>query len=554
MFTDSLEIGLELTIEDETVTVDGGMVKALNLRMEIYGFEGEIEFWVCNETKEDPLFEAFITDKLIELFITVQAHILPDDAEPAPIELEAMGTGKTLVKEMFIENVLITGDPVLYRYYRIRFADSGRVLWKQHYPCDLLVDGTVMDLIDANSAGIPITMEWDPLQVEAPINLLPGHTHVGCASFYDFLIWLADTEDGGFFYDYAEQTYSFSEEKPESDEEPIEIDRREIETLTLDFPETRRFNDRYWNTFTDSPDQKVTEREEAYEGVFRDSLKRMEIASSFDNAFQKKSDKNINRGYQVILEHKMFPTVLYVPGEIYMLKDTIWSQEIIPAGEEYRLRIIDFDCRAVSDQPDIDKNLEYATYNVTLSSLSELKASEVYDLPAYVTPKYPVMIEGKIKSEQGEEEDVTYQFYENEDTAVESYRVVIPAFVKDDEPQEIVAPFEPLYSPGNFYFPAYKDERVVVAIGFHSAVIERFVDYRVGARLPMETQGNHLLMGKSETSKTSLQHVYVDDIPEFSIEQTHESDQTSIVIKEGSISLEIKEAEDEGGEEGAGGA
>ena len=49
----------------------------------------------------------------------------------------------------------LKGQPVLYRHYRIAFADPAYVLWRQHFPCDLMTGKSVKDLFEAHRLTYP---------------------------------------------------------------------------------------------------------------------------------------------------------------------------------------------------------------------------------------------------------------------------------------------------------------------------------------------------------------------------------------------------------------
>jgi hypothetical protein len=84
---------------------------------------------------------------------------------------------------------------------------------------------------------------------------------------------------------------------------------------------------------------------------------------------------------------------------------------------------------------------------------------------------------------------------------------------------------------------------VLVALDFHTGRIERFLDWRHGARLPLDTQGNHILFGKTDTSQTSVRHTYVDEKPVFNMIRTSEKDIEMIKLVEGNLILETREDE-----------
>jgi hypothetical protein len=183
--------------------------------------------------------------------------------------------------------------------------------------------------------------------------------------------------------------------------------------------------------------------------------------------------------------------------------------------------------------------MEYAGYNIELRSHLELESEDWVSLPSFKPPLYPIYVEGKVVSEQGAKEAETYQIYQDNETSLDQYKVAIPLW----NDQQVVLPFEPNFFTGHFYFPDYKDARVLVALDFHSALIERFLDWRAGARLPMDSQGNHILLGKTEKSQTSIKHVYVDDKPVLDVKRTSDKDTERIKMVEGSLILETKEEE-----------
>jgi len=106
---------------------------------------------------------------------------------------------------------------------------------------------------------------------------------------------------------------------------------------------------------------------------------------------------------------------------------------------------------------------------------------------------------------------------------------------------KVIAPYDANWAMGNFYFPLYKDERVLMAMSFMSARILRHLDWRAGTRLPKETQGNHLLLGKKDKSKTSIRHIYENKKPLLNITRLSDKDTQVIEIKEGRIMLETQE-------------
>lgn len=537
MFQDTLEMTLELTINGETFEIPGGNIKSLDASVHPYGFTARLSFWVSAIKGQDKLFSSFITKDLIEVTLDVAPHLKPPDSDIESLTLQGYVQSKALLKELTIENIHLRGDPVLYRHYQIDFADPAFVLWRQHFPCDLLVDGNVRELIEANKAtGVELTYDWEELDTEFAINTLPPGSPDNGASFYDFIVWYAAVNNGVFSYDGKDNQYTLSATKDQSGT-AIAMSELEVEDYVIEFPETVRYNDRLLNAFLDDPRKNEASRDEAKEGIKLDILIREPIASAFDDAVNLESGKQKIRKHEISLNHRRFPLITYRSGVFVKFEGGLWSAKTFITGNEYRVRDIVLTANASDQGPDADHNMPYTQYDIEMHSRLELTDEEALNIPPFQSPSYPIYIEGKIVSEQGQEEEETYQIYQHPQTELDQYRVTLPLF----DNKQVVVPFEPLFEPGHFYFPAYKGERVLVALDFHSAWIVEFLDWRAGARLPMDTQGNHILFGKSADSNTSISHVYVDNRPQLNMKRTSSSDTEIIQLQEGTIIFQTKE-------------
>jgi len=60
-------------------------------------------------------------------------------------------------------------------------------------------------------------------------------------------------------------------------------------------------------------------------------------------------------------------------------------------------------------------------------------------------------------------------------------------------------------------------------------------------RLPADSQANHLLFGKNQSSQTALKHAYVDGKPVLSIERSADADRGRLQLDDGNLVLEVKE-------------
>jgi len=148
-------------------------------------------------------------------------------------------------------------------------------------------------------------------------------------------------------------------------------------------------------------------------------------------------------------------------------------------------------------------------------------------------PRYPIQVEGKVLSPLGDTGDRAYTVYEDEQTSLDRYRVLLPTWNATIE-----VPFTPLYQPGHLYFPAYRDARVLVSVDFERARLLAFLDWGERVRLPLASQGNHIMFGRNETSETSMRHWYVDSKPEFQLRRAHAGDIGVVAVRQGTIVIE----------------
>jgi hypothetical protein len=538
MFKDALEMKLELTIEGETFKIPGANIKFLDINAHPYGFTARLSFWVSAVKTQDEIFSSFTTKDLIQVKLDVEPHFKPPDSSIESMTLQGYVQDKALLKELTIENIHLRTDPVLFRLYQIDFADPAFVLWRQHFPCDLQIDGSVKDLIEANkSTWINLTCDWDKLDATFAINTLsPGPPENG-ASFYDFILWFTASNNGVFSYDGKKNQYTLAGKKTQ-DGTAIVISELEVEDHVIEFPETVRYKDRFLNAFVDNPNKNEISRDEAKNGIRHDILLREPITSDFDNAVSLEAGKPKVREHEIFLTHQRYPQITYHPGIFVKFTGGLWSTKTFIYGKEYRIRDMVLTASAFDQGPDADHNMPYSQYNMELHSRLELKSDEASNLPPFIPPVYPIYVEGKIVSEQGQEKDETYQIYQHPQSNLDQYRVKIPLF----DNKQVVAQYEPLFTPGHFYFPAYKDEKVLVALDFHAARIVGFLDWRAGGRLPMDSQGNHILLGKSANkNNTSISHVYVDNKPQLNMKRTSSNDTEIIQLHEGTIILQTKE-------------
>jgi hypothetical protein len=92
-----------------------------------------------------------------------------------------------------------------------------------------------------------------------------------------------------------------------------------------------------------------------------------------------------------------------------------------------------------------------------------------------------------------------------------------------------------------FYFPFYRDTKLLLAFDLYRAHVVKVLNWGEGVQLPMATQGNHILFGKTSEDQTSVSHFYDDGKPVLAIKRNKENDTELVRLEEGSIILQTFE-------------
>lgn len=542
-FSDKLSVAVTLTIAGTEHKVPGGSVVHFDLDLTQYGFSAEVEFLVHDDKAdgggfEDKLITDFLKPDLTEASVTVERVFWQAETSDSVKSVQVAGiVVNKSVSELVFQHT--TEIPILVRRYRIEIVDPARALWTRHFPIELYTSKSLEDVINAHKGDkINISYDWSVLSAVRPLIFVHLPIESG-ASFYDFVLWLASVNGGTLTYDHSKDTYKLSGKKDASGT-PVKMFGDDIARTELMFPEVPRDQPVVLNSYAESPRTEPIEQEQAATAIRRDILMRTPISQSVDDAVT--LEKSLIRIplFEVELSFARFSIVDLVPGVLAELpKANRWSGESAMIGKTWRVRRWQLRGSAPSGPLDRDAQLDSTGYSVALTVHMEQKDDPRMMLPRFLRPGYPGHVEGKVVSEQGEDGEKTFQVYPNDDTSLDEYKVKVPLFAN----QEIMVPFEPRQGSGDIYFPSYRDERVLLAIGFGSAIIAKLLDWRAGAPLSMDVQGEHILMGISDTSNTSINHVYQDEKPVFNVARTNDKDTSLIQLKEGTLFMQVKENE-----------
>lgn len=543
-FEDRLAVSVTLTIAGTAYSFSGGGVPYVELRLESFGFSATLELLVQDDKAqgggfEDTLLDPFLGADLIEVAVDVAAvfHQPETSASLEPIHVEGLVTHKSM-EELLLRRS--SDQPILVRRYRIELADAARVLWTQHFPCQLYTEETPQAVIDEHTGEhITFTYDWGALAEVKPQWFVHLPLERG-ASFYDFVVWLTDERGGVLTYDYAQQQYALTAlEDATAQAQPLFGD--DVHTAEIVVPATPRHVVVVADSYGDGPRSETIDQDQAVAGVRHDRPMRSSISQDVDDAVTLQRTRLRLPKYEAELVFGRMPTVDVVPGKLLTLAAANrWSARSALVTPTWRVRELQLRASASTQALDHDHQQASTGYRVSIRARLAQSDDPRAVLPPYRAPDYPAYVEGKVVSEKGDEGEKTYETYRNETTSLDEYTVKVPLWAD----QLITAPFEPGQGSGNVYVPSYRDERVLLAMELESARIERLLDWREGAALSMDVQGEQILLGKSATSNTSINHVYEDDQPVLNVARTNADDTSLVQLREGTLLVQVQELSD----------
>ena len=563
--TDCLALTLTLNIKGASENIPGANIKFCHLNLFSFGFSGDLGFWLPVEQRSDKLIEHFSTEELIE----VELSIIPvlNLPEPAPQALKVNGLVTTKsIQELHYSD--LSGRPVLYRYYQICFSDPAKVLWKQHYPCELYVEQSMATAIKAQiPASFKLALELDSLGDVQPmiclglgqhrdVNVGGGNNPSFCvsdnlkgtinhqsieshaqtsASFYDFLVAYLKQNNAFLLYDYTQQTYLITDEKLALTDNKGFFPH-EVASVSNCWPETARSNVKIMNAVADNSQQELIDNAVAVDGIRQDQLFRFAIASQFTNQKSQALKRLANNGQELSIHFSQWPLQSFYPNIGFKVDSKVWGNKALYANQAFRAYQVKINIQAIDNNQEDNLDTKHSQYQLDYQSSAELVTSTKQRLPVVSRTNYPIYVEGKIVSTIGEDTDKTYDIAESKDTGQSEYQVYIPLWDKT-----IKILFEPDHMNSHFYFPYYRDNKVLVSFDLFQATIIKVLSWGERVRLPNATQGNHILFGKNENDETSFRHVYEESKPVLSIKRQKEKDTELVRLEEGSIILQTCE-------------
>ncbi len=526
-FEEALACTLAIWSAGASTPVPGANIKRLHLALAAHGFTGELAFWVRADEAGEALHTVLTGAAPIEVALGVaKARYL--DTPPPPLAVRAAVVARNFV-ELTTDDM--TGRPVRFRRYRLGLADPARAAWSAHHPTQVFAEQSLADVVTAQLVGeMALEVAWPDLAKKRPLICLGlGDDD---ASFHDFVAWLATSRGGHFYLDYATGTYHLADRKP-APATPGILEREPVAELEVALAEPARHQRRFLNSWSGSDAVTAATVANARPPLTRDTLVHTPIAADVTALAERDARRLATGLHELAVTFSHFPEILLAPGTGVTLDDDSFSPQLAGFGEPLRVLALHLEARALDESAEYDLELDATTYAVQLRAQLEHAADPRTRVSGHRTPRYPIHVEGKVLSAIGDTGDRTYTVYEDETTSLDRYRVLLPTWNVT-----IDAPFTPLFQPGHLYFPAYRDARVLIAVDFDRARLAAFLDWGPSVRLPLASQGNHILFGKNATSETSLRHWYVDSKPELQLRRAHAGNIGSVTVRQDTIVIE----------------
>jgi len=533
-FQEELRLELSLTSGGQSFSIPGGQVKHLSARMASHGFSASVTFWTTMEKKDAPLFTAFQKPDLLQVRLAVAA-VQPDlEAPPAPLILQGLVRSRRLVAET---HGGFKDSERVFRRYTVEFADAAQVLWRQHRPTELHTDMSMAEVLEAHKATLQLSLDWATLKQKQPLFCLALGSDAPGVSFYDFVLWYVDTHQGVFSYDNQGDQYLLTDSKPASGQ-PAALSPLPVHSVRVLVPPPIRHGTRVLNAVAEAPTTTALEHSQAVTGVSHDVLLRTPLASRAEQRQKQEKARLQVRQRQFQVAFKRYPPMDVFPGALLRMEGSLWSAGMTGLDEDLRVRTLELEAHAEDEGQHDAQNTPTTNYQANLTLQLESTSEPVVTLPAYRAPRYPIHVEGLVHSPGGEPEDRRYLIAEDEKTSIHSFRMTVPLWNKT---VSVLA--EPIHFPGQFFFPPYKNTRVLVALHHERAELLRFLDWKEGVRPPQDGQGDQILLGQNKKSQTALTHDFQEDKPVWRMLRTSGGDTQVVRMSEGHLFIQVKESE-----------
>lgn len=537
-FNEELSLTLKLEAEGQQAEITAGNIEKISLELHSYGFVGNIQFSGVDDDELTPLYNS---KKEMKVTLTIEGD------DPL-LEIKGIVLKKYFKRSDTKDKV----NPYAIRHYGILFSDNAQATWSEHRPINVYVDESMKDVLEAHkNPEISIKYDFSPLEQKHPIIAFSLASNTALPRqeqdhFYSLLQWYLHHEGGIWNYDYKSNTYSVLGKKPPPSGEPALIPEHWITppTGTLQTPPRSNLNTLHHSS--DSLDKENKQEETAFKSVRKDVVAPANYRAFPEHAYQpvksKPEPEHPEVEFEMLHVDSEFHIDKLLPGSYLQFLTTnsseTWSTDPFFEGKTFRSRVLFFEADKLGLAEKLDKPTQ--TYRLYIKALLELKEEAFISRPYFRPPTFPFTIQGRIASDIGDKEQSTYKISENKHAPQGQYLVSVPLA----NHKNVVVPFTPDFMSGQYYFPYCKGERVLLSMYFHTAKIQRVIDWQPLARLPAGVQGNQIVLSSNGKDKYAIiKHEFEDGKNSaITIQQaTSETQTQTIQIKDKDLLITVDE-------------
>lgn len=547
VYEDQLIITASLTLSSGSYSIPGANVLDLEVRLKPWGFEGSMAFLVMAYPSSDGLLSSFQTSTTLPITLSVQTgNEGTNQSSCQPLNLSGM-----VCERQFIEiagnqqatHATVNENPVLYRRYFVRFVDNAAFYWSQHFVQALYANSTYQTVINAQKPStVTITMNWTLLttsQLQILVNTGASESRKPTASFYDWLMWFTDTNNGYWSYNYSNGQYTLASALPTA-ASPVNLSTLILTNIIIKPAQPTLSTLNIYNAVATSSSTKTVTNSNAVTPLVYDYTTIQPIASNFTDYSTLQTNRFQGAPQEVSWDYLTTPTTMPVPWTTvqFPTNSNNLSSASALANNTYLLTEVEFSCRQMINGPETDNyGASSAGYRVSMRVGARASSSTVSMLPDYRMPTYPLQVQGTVVSSQGSSPNLTYSYATPSGSTVNYYTIQIPVWNNT----QVQVPYMPVNMNGQFYFPPYRDEQVLVSLGLNTAALISYLDWRTNATPALTSQSNVLVMGQSTTSCTTITHSYSNNQPQLEINRVLGTDTETITIAEGYILLQTED-------------
>jgi hypothetical protein len=500
-FDADLKLKLVLESDGKKAELIAGNIENIFLKLHSYGFEATLIFSSCNDQEVDAVYDSKKPTTVVLTFLD------PKKTEPL-FELKGFVITKQSQRVDTADNNL--GEPLTF--YKVRVQDNARATWEEHFPTSIYVNKSMKEALEQHkNPEITIKYDFPPLESIKPITAfsLPFNKALPKAqqpSFYSFINWYLHLEGGILNYDYKTHSYSIVAKKDDKGEAYKIQEKWITPPIGLHAP-VPRFNTKIVTHTAQNVDAEEVENTEAYKSVRRDFMNPEGYTIFPQHAPQDVVSPLYPDETELTFHAKYFTDDFHIhqliPGSLIGFPtDKSWTQP--HQDKAYRVRMLTFSANKL-DPPDVDKPVQ--KYDITCSPTLELKEETYIERPLFHPPVFPFEIHGKIFSDIGDTQQSTFKVTQEEEAPQGQYHVVVPLVGGD---QKIIVPFTP-NMPGHHFFPYTKDQEVLLAMYFRTALILRAINFQNRVRLPQDVQGKQIVLSYNGVDQYALmKHEFKD--------------------------------------------